>query len=164
MRVFKEEQRITQTWLMTLICIIVIFTTITFTKNFINDKIDFLSYLYMLSVVLIPCILIFIFKLKTRIDETGIHYQFYPIHLKMKSILWKDIKHAETRTYHALLEYGGWGLRNGFFFGKKGTAINIKGNMGIQLILNDNKKILIGTQKKFDADNSISRYLHKNQL
>lgn len=162
MRVFKEEQRYTQTWLMALICVIVIFSTIKFTKNFINGKIDFLTYLSMLSVVLIPCTLIFIFKLKTRIDETGIHYQFYPIHLKMKPILWQDIKHAETRTYNALLEYGGWGLRKGIFLGKKGLAISIKGNMGIQLILNDNKKILIGTQKKFDADNIISRYLHNN--
>ena len=160
MRVFKEEQHFTRTWLMALICIIVILITITLTKNFINGKIDFLTYLYMLSVVLIPCALIFISKLKTRIDETGVHYQFYPIHLKMKPIFWQDIKYAETRTYNALLEYGGWGLKTGIFAGKKGMAINIKGNIGIQLILNDNKKILIGTQKKFDADSIISRYLH----
>ncbi|OYX22872.1 MAG: hypothetical protein B7Z06_11045 [Flavobacteriales bacterium 32-35-8] len=162
MRVFKEEQRFTQSWLIAFICIIAILTTITFTKSFINNKIDFLMYLNMLIVVLIPCALIFIFKLKTRIDETGIHYQFYPIHLKMKPILWKDIKHAEIRTYNTLLEYGGWGLKNGIFFGKKGTVINIKSHTGIQIILNDNKKVLIGTLKKFDADNSISRYLHKN--
>jgi len=162
MRVFKEEQRFTQTWLMALICIIVIFTTITLTKKFINDKIDFLTYLSMVSIVIIPCILIFIFKLKTRIDETGLHYQLYPIHLKMKHIYWQDIKHAETKTYDSLFEYGAWGLRNGVIFGTKRIAINIKGNIGIQLILNDKKKILIGTQKKFDADNTISRYLHKN--
>ncbi|ALJ06742.1 hypothetical protein APS56_05200 [Pseudalgibacter alginicilyticus] len=80
----------------------------------------------------------------------------------MRTIPWKDIKYAQTRTYNALLEYGGWGLKNGGFFAKKGKAINIKGNIGIQLILIDNKKLLIGTQKKLDADNVIGRYFHKH--
>ena len=158
MRVFKEEQRFTQLWLIALIITIAMLLTIVFTKKFINGKMGFLKYLWALSVVLIPCALIFIIKLKTRIDEIGIHYQFYPIHLKMKIIPWKDIEYAQTRIYNALPEYGGWGLN---FLGKKGRAINIKGNIGIQLTLNNNKRILIGTQKKFDADNVIDRYLYK---
>jgi len=162
MRIFKEEQRFNQAWLIILISIIAIFTSINLTKSFINDKIDFLSYLGILSLILISCGLIFIFKLKTRIDEIGIHYQFSPIHLKFKTILWKDIKHAKTRTYNAVLEYGGWGIKGRGVFNKKGTAINVKGNIGIQLTLTNNKKILIGTQKKADADSIIMRYLHKN--
>lgn len=162
MRVFKEEQRFTQPWLIALISIIAIFLTIKLTQNFIHGNVPILKYLGILSLILIPSALIFIFKLKTRIDEIGIHYQFYPIHLKMKIILWQDIKHAQTRTYNALMEYGGWGLRTGSFLGKKnGIAVNIKGNIGIQLLLRNNKKILIGTQKKFDADQVIGRYLHK---
>lgn len=159
MRVFKEQQRFNQLWLLAFISIIAILLTILFTKSFIIGKMSFLKYLWFLSLTLIPCALIFIIKLKTRIDEIGIHYQFYPIHLKMKIIPWKDIRSAQTRIYNALPEYGGWGLKNGNF-GKRGAAINIKGNIGIQLILNNNKRILIGTQKKFDVDNIIYRYLH----
>lgn len=161
MRIFKEEQRFTQLWLIAFISTITILLTIIFTKNFINGKMGFLKYIWLLSIILIPCALIFLIKLITRIDEIGVHYQFYPIHLKMKIIPWKDIKFAQTRIYNAIPEYGGWGLKNGNF-GKKGAAISIKGNSGIQLTLSNNKKILIGTQKKFDADNIISRYIHKN--
>lgn len=161
MRVFKEEQRFTHLWLLTFISTVAVLLTIMFTKNFINGEVGFLKYIWFLSIALIPCVLIFLIKLKTRIDEIGIHYQFYPIHLKMKIIPWKDIKFAQTRIYNAIPEYGGWGLKSGNF-GKKGAAINIKGNIGIQLTLSNNKRILIGTQKKFDADNIISRYLHKN--
>lgn len=161
MRIFKEEQRFNQLWLIAFISTVSILLTIIFTKNFINGKVGFLKYIWFLSIILIPCALIFIVKLKTRIDEIGVHYQFFPIHFKMKIIPWKDIKFAQTRIYNATLEYGGWGLKSGNF-GKKGAAINIKGNIGIQLTLSDNKKILIGTQNKFHADNIISRYIHKN--
>ncbi|MEP5340323.1 MAG: hypothetical protein ABJL44_05595 [Algibacter sp.] len=80
----------------------------------------------------------------------------------MKTILWDEIKHAKTRTYNPLTEYGGWGLKSGDFWGKKrGTAINVKGNIGIQLILNTNKKVLIGTQKQADANSVIAKYLEQ---
>ncbi|WP_136480594.1 hypothetical protein [Cognatitamlana onchidii] len=79
----------------------------------------------------------------------------------MKTIPWSHVLHAETRTYNAISEYGGWGLKGGSFYGNKGLAVNVKGNIGIQLILKDQKKLLLGTQKKMEADLVISRYLHK---
>ena len=76
----------------------------------------------------------------TRIDEKGIHYRFFPFHRKEKIILWTEIQIAQVRKYDAISEYGGWGLKGGF--GKKyGTAINTKGNIGIQLVLTNSKKL-----------------------
>jgi hypothetical protein len=50
----------------------------------------------------------------------------------------------EVRKYSPIKEYGGWGFRYGF---KNGKAYNISGNMGLQLILKNGDRILIGTQK-----------------
>lgn len=55
------------------------------------------------------------------------------------------MKKVYVRKYLPLREYGGWGLRWGIF--GSGTAYNISGNMGIQLVLQNGKKILVGTQK-----------------
>jgi hypothetical protein len=91
--------------------------------------------------------MIFIFSLKliTRYTTEGIYYQMRWIHLKEKFIAWQDIESVEVRTYKPILEYGGWGMRLGIF--GKGKAINISGNKGVQLVLKNGKRLLIGTQK-----------------
>ncbi len=119
MRVFIEKQRFTQKWLIVLLGITSIFPIIITTSFFIKGDIKLLEYLYVICLVLFATGIIFIFNLKTRIDEIGIHYQFFPFHFKMKTIFWKNIKHAKTRTYNALSEYGGWGLKGGWPFNKK---------------------------------------------
>ncbi|MEP1487195.1 MAG: hypothetical protein ABJK28_02055 [Algibacter sp.] len=163
MRIFKEEQRFTQPWLIILMIITALFAIVVITTAFRKtDNTNVFGYIIPIGLILLSTGIIFIFKLKTRIDRTGIHYQFFPFHFKMKTILWDEIKHAETRTYNPLTEYGGWGLKSGGFWGKKrGTAINVKGNIGIQLILNTNKKVLIGTQKQADANSVIAKYLEQ---
>jgi hypothetical protein len=112
--------------------------------------------------MLLLSILIFSFKLKTRIDEKGIHYQFFPFHFSLKTITWSEINAAKIRTYYPISEYGGWGLRGGFFLNKsKGNAINISGNIGIQLALKNGNKLLIGTQKKGEVKRVLENYQNK---
>ncbi|MGK0329715.1 MAG: hypothetical protein ACJAXF_003214, partial [Polaribacter sp.] len=66
------------------------------------------------------------------------------------------------RTYLPISEFGGWGLRGGFFFNKgKEKAVNISGNIGIQLILKSGKKLLIGTQKESEAKSVLETYKSK---
>ncbi|SFD03068.1 hypothetical protein [Algibacter pectinivorans] len=163
MKQFKEEQRFTQPWLIILMTVtsiapIVIITNLFLKSNNMSTK----QYIIALSTILLGFGLVFIFKLTTQIDKIGIHYKFFPLHLKMKTISWSDIKHAETRTYNALSEYGGWGLKGGFLWNQaKGKAINVKGDIGVQLTLNNNKKLLIGTQQKNQVDSVIATYLHQ---
>ena len=47
-----------------------------------------------------------------------------------------------VRKYSALGEFGGWGIR----FRRGGIAYNVDGNKGLELTLQDNRKIMIGTQ------------------
>lgn len=100
-------------------------------------------------------ILILNTKLYTEIDEMGITVQMKPFHLKPKFFPWDEIESVEVRKYKPMAEYGGWGLR----IGLNGTAYNIKGNMGLQIYLKNEKKILIGTQKS----DELNQYLISNR-
>ena len=85
--------------------------------------------------------------LDTEITEDEIRLRYPPFINKPKVIPYSDIKSVQVRKYDPLGEYGGWGLRYGWTNSKKNRAYNIKGNMGLQLVLNDDMRILIGTMK-----------------
>ncbi|NNE30744.1 MAG: hypothetical protein HKN40_00090 [Winogradskyella sp.] len=82
--------------------------------------------------------------------------------MKFRVLKWNDINSAYVRQYDALSEYGGWGLKGGNLWKKsKGKAINVSGDIGIQLELNNGKRLLIGTQKKVEAENVLVTYKYK---
>ena len=86
-------------------------------------------------------------KLKTRINETGIYYQFYPFQFKETKINWHEVTDIYMRHYNPLMEYGGWGIRRGSK--KRGSALitSASSNIGLQLQFYDGKLLLIGTAK-----------------
>lgn len=92
--------------------------------------------------VLVTLILVFA-KLQTRLDATALYLRFFPFHLSYKKIDFDAIAAVYARTYQPLGEFGGWGIR----WGRSGKAYNVSGNRGIQLLLKNGKKILIGSQR-----------------
>ncbi len=96
--------------------------------------------IFLLEIVVLTLVLFT--KLYTEIDKNGITVQMKPFHLKPKFFTWDEIELISVRKYRPLAEYGGWGLR----FGLNGTAYNIKGNMGLQIVFKNKKMLLIGTQ------------------
>lgn len=164
MKVFKEEQGFTQLWVIILMAVSIMVPLVIIISQYIEDKASFSTTELLLVVsltVLLPLI-IFLFKLYTRIDEKGMHYKFVPFHLKYKSISWNEISKAYVRQYDAISEYGGWGLKGGVFWRKsKGVAINVSGDKGIQMELKSGKKILIGTQLENQAKQVLNHYNSK---
>lgn len=128
---FIEIQKIRQIW----IIILMLLVNALAIYHFAFESI--------LIVVFVDLLLVFL-QLKTKINEKGISYQLFPFHLKEKIFIWDEIAEANIRKYSPIWEYGGWGYRYSF---KNGKAINISGNMGLQLVLKNGKKILIGTNK-----------------
>ena len=172
MKIFKEEQRFTQTWLLIIVAICAIgplafgvygiIQQILLKQPFGNKPMSDLGLIAFTISTFILSIFIFSFKLTTRIDGKGIHYQLFPIHFALKTITWSEINTAKVRTYLPISEYGGWGLRGGFFLNKsKGSAVNISGNIGIQLALKNGNKLLIGTQKEGEAKRVLETYQNK---
>ena len=62
-----------------------------------------------------------------------------------------EIVRLEARTYSALREYGGWGIRG--WGGKR--AYNVSGNRGVELTLKDGHKVMIGSQRAEDLARAI---------
>lgn len=168
MRVFNEIQKFDQWW-MKLIYIGLIAMPLysIYTWNISNEAVgnvgpeDTNGQLILIICTVPILVLFYIFKLRTEIDEIGVHYQFLPFHLSKQTLRWAEIEKCYVRTYSPIREYGGWGFRTSF--GKKGKAYNIRGNKGIQIELKSGNKILIGTQRDADAEQVIHRNLKKNE-
>jgi hypothetical protein len=82
-------------------------------------------------------------RLDTRLDATGAHYRLFPLQWHWQCRPWTDVAHAYLRAYDPLGEYGGWGLKGQ----RSNRALNIAGDQGLQLVLRDGNRLLLGTQR-----------------
>ena len=156
MRIFKEEQAFRQWWLILILGMALIVTSIPLIRKVQDLQSLNLEILGFLSALVIG-VLFWNLKLKTRIDSSGVHSEFAPFPFFEKHYNWNEISKCYVRQYSPVLEYGGWGIRG---LGKA-KAYNVSGNMGIQIITNDQKKFLIGTNKPEEARRTIRHYQKK---
>ena len=162
MKVFKEEQRFTQTWLIVLLAFSLIVPIVIIIKEIMTEDIivSIKQNIVIIFALIISITPIFFFKLTTRIDEKGVYYKFFPFHFSLKLISWNEISKAYIRTYNPISDYGGWGLKGGWSK-SKGKALNVSGDIGLQLELKNGKKLLIGTQKKEEITRVLETYKSK---
>ena len=102
------------------------------------------------------CFLFLKIQLETRINSDGVYVRFFPFQLAEKFYPWSNIDKAYVRKYKPIMEYGGWGLRTGL--SGKNKAFNISGNMGLQLVLLNGNKILIGTHNATELEEWLTEY------
>lgn len=86
-------------------------------------------------------LLFIIIRLNLIIDGDGVHVKLFPFHFSYRTFRWNEIEKIYVRKYKPISEYGGWGLK-GY---RNNRAINLSGDMGLQLELKSGKKVLIGT-------------------
>ena len=92
-----------------------------------------------------------ILRLDVRVLVDRILIRYYPLLTREISLM--EIDHFETRRYDALKEYGGWGIRGG----SQKRAYNVYGKEGVELTLRDGSKVMIGSQKAIELEQSIGR-------
>jgi len=83
-------------------------------------------------------------KLHTELAADGVRVRFAPMQSEWRFTPWAQVQRAYVRTYAPMREYGGWGMRT---FGGESEAYNAWGNQGLQLILANGERLLIGTQQ-----------------
>lgn len=159
---FSEKQYFRQYWIWIALMALNLFTLyVTWSQlyrgvpvgnNPVSDK-ELLFYILLMFMI---NLLFAMMRLETTINREGIHYRFLPFINRMRTIRWDEISEAEVRKYNPLIEYGGWGIRIGLF--GKGGALNVSGNMGLQIILKNGRRLLIGTQKPEDLNKAIAAY------
>ena len=164
MKVFVEEQKVKQIWIYAILGVVFVKNIIDLIKmwNQISHENIFEKLKQFTGIAIIILVTLFFLgiKLKTKINEEGILYQFYPFHWIYKSITWNLIETISIRQYNAITEYGGWGIKFGFFTGR-GMALTTSGNIGLQLVLKNGKKLLIGTHKKEHLQQVLETYQYK---
>ena len=150
---FQEKQKLKLWWLYVLLGIeaIVILSIIFLAKG--GMSLQDLKDVYFLPIlsILLPFIIVYFVtqnELKLTINQTGVTYRYWPF-TKQRTIIWDEISKLYLRKYDAFSEYGGWGLRYKlwFKFNDKAFIFNDK-ILGMQIELNDNKKLLFSTDKK----------------
>jgi hypothetical protein len=161
MILFNEKQKFRQWWIWLVLLAMIGFFAYglyqqsilknPFGENLVKDTELIISLLIPLSVV----ILFLFIRLDTELSETGVSYQFFPFHLRKITVLWEDIEKAFVRKYNPVTEYGGWGFRLGIF--GSGRALNVSGNMGLQLELKNGKRLLLGTRKPDELEKALQK-------
>lgn len=147
--VYKEEQKFPLwIYLLTLMPLIVILSLSFFFYS--ENYVDMMG-LALIVTMAAANLLIYFAKLKTKIDEEGVHIKFSPF--TNKKILWKDIESAEVVKYG----FVGYGWRYSF---KYGRVYNTSGNKGLFIVKKDKKKILVGTQKPVQLKKAIEPYIN----
>jgi len=146
---FSETQRFKQIWIWIILIPINGLFIFGFIKQVIlhqpfgdkpaSDAVLIVAALFMAALTY----LFIIMRLETKITSEGIDVRFYPLQWTYRHYTWDNMVRSFVRRYSPIGEYGGWGLRG---IGKK-RALNISGNMGIQLVMQDGLNLLIGTKK-----------------
>ncbi len=147
---FREVQRFGQAWVWVLVLMVTAvawyggYQQLILKKPFGNNPAPDSLMWVILGVVGIGFPLFFYYlRLVTEVRTDGLYYRFYPLHFRFHRLAFSDIAGCEAVTYRPIRDYGGWGIR----FGPRGKAFNVRGNRGVELVLNDQSRILIGSQK-----------------
>lgn len=148
--VFVESQGFVTKWLIVLFIFLLSIEGHTIYTVFVDTGV--FSFGVGFWILLVVFLALFFIRLKTRIDDQGIQIQFFPFVIR-KRWKWEDIG-AIYMTEYSLRDYGGWGYR----FSAKGIAYTTKGKNGIQIILKNGQKRLIGTQHPDQAASIIAMY------
>jgi hypothetical protein len=156
--IFHEEQKFSK-WVYWLIIVVTIISigsiTVAIKTESAEGNIPSAGELFWLIIgMVIPVIIaaLFVFlKLETEVRPDGLYVRFFPFHINFKIFSPEDLSEAYARQYKPISEYGGWGIRG---FGKN-KAYNTSGNEGVQLVFENGKKLLIGSQKAKELEEAI---------
>lgn len=153
------EKQLNIKWKILFIAYIIGAVLIYFLHYFAFNDEPFKSWLSAFSFFIFYYVLDYFFftsRLITRVFDDYIQIKFYPYKWNMK-INFEEIESLEVRKYNAIREYAGWGFSNGIL--KNGPCYTSKGDMGLQLIFKNGKKLLIGTQKPEELESVLKKII-----
>ena len=83
-------------------------------------------------------------NMKLIVEVTDNHLSIRYVPFVNRRLPFSEIRSCEVRTYQAIKEYGGWGIRG--LFGSD-RAYTVSGNQGVDLELQPGQHIMVGSQK-----------------
>ncbi len=137
---FREKQKIDSLWPLLVLAITLVVNWVVYFYYGYED----LSVLYKSMLVSgLAAAFLSIVRLETEITKDTIKFKLFPIHLKWKTIIRKDVKKSSLISVKPIKDFGGWGYRRI----KDGKAYLVRGNEGVRFDLENGQHIFLGTQK-----------------
>jgi uncharacterized membrane protein (DUF485 family) len=100
--------------------------------------------------IILPALALAGLNLDTRLYRDRLRVRLFPFADENFSL--SRIMRWEIRSYSAMKEFMGWGVRSG----SGGMAYTMKGNHGLQLILDDGSRVLVGSQRPKDIASALT--------
>lgn len=152
---FKEEQSMKFAWIGILLAILSalglaygVYQQLVIGQAFGNNPVP--DHVLIVLAIAVPAIFVLMFwivqnsKMITEVRSDAIIYRYPYFINKEKIIPFKDIDKAYVRSFNAMKDLGGHGIK---IKSKTNRSITVAGKFGIQIILKDGGSILLGTQK-----------------
>jgi hypothetical protein len=163
---FREMQRFTQWWLWVILIGVAYLQWYGFIKQVVfgrpfgeNPAPDWLVIVLFVLVGLGFPLLFIVAALITEVRTDALYLRFSPFLFSWVRIAPESIRIATAGSYNPLLDYGGWGIKQG----RAGKAYNVSGNQGVQLELRDGKKLMIGSQHAVELAAAIEELLQRQR-
>lgn len=115
------------------------------------SKAEWIPMLFAVTLLAAATLIMTQLRLITNIDTNEIKVRFLPFPKQWK-YSWTEVKSYSVKKYDPIKDYGGWGLR---WAGKK-RAFNVYGSEGLELIFNDDRTLMIGTNDSLRLKNFIN--------
>ncbi|MFV8281652.1 hypothetical protein ACNKXS_08905 [Christiangramia marina] len=106
MRIFKENQRFRQWWLIIVLITNVLASALPLFSEIYLNKVR-LESLIAPIISLLVFVLILILNLETRVNSKGISAGFEPLAFFRRNYNWDEIQECFVRTYAPVSEHGG---------------------------------------------------------
>lgn len=163
---FTETQRFRQTWLWGLLLGSLAVTTWGVIQQVIlgipwgtRPAPDWVLVLIWMVMVLINWGMA-IARLDIVLSTQSVYFRFFPFHQTKREIAWADVLYVGRRRYAPIREFGGYGIR----WGAGGKAFNTGGNQGLQLVLKNRKRLLLGIRNTEGLDTALAVLYEKNMV
>jgi hypothetical protein len=151
---FEEKQRYTQWWLWLIIIstaamVIGMFVYAMYFQlvlgnpwgdNPMSNDALIANSLFIITAMVVMLLIFFNSVLEVVVDRTSVSYRYFPLIRKWRRIERETIQGFEKKTYYLK----GYGIKRDL---RGNRAVNVKGNIGVEITMLDGKRLLIGTQK-----------------
>lgn len=147
---FTEIQKYRAKWFWTLNVGLLIFIGYIFIKHVIlgytfqGEPAPVMDFTIKLLTIIAVIVVFLVLKLTTIVDDSGLHYQMFPLHLAPKTIKWEEVESCAITDIANAKGFSAWGLS---FTGKKNPSYVLVGTKAVEVTFKSGKKLLLGSPK-----------------
>ena len=147
--VFREQQRFRQWWLWLIVVGPAVLAWWLFIQQVIEGRPlgqhpapDWLAWILWVAIGLGLPFFFSRMSMVVEVFDEEVRIRYRP--LARRTIPLAEIERVEARTYNAIKDYGGWGIKG---WSKAKMAYNVSGNRGVELTLRNGQSVMLGSQR-----------------